>query len=96
MLIGGGPDRWAYAKLGVMPPEAFMEAATQQLHVDLYRSVPQDLSNSLWISPLSCCNDAPPPPLGPSCCAVLCCAVVHWMASHVLSSNTAFLLAGHD
>jgi hypothetical protein len=42
-------DRWAYAKLGIMPPEAFMVAAAQQMLHDMARSVPQDISNMLWV-----------------------------------------------
>ncbi len=41
--------RWAYAKLGVTPPESFMAAAAQQMQHDLSRSVPQDISNTLWV-----------------------------------------------
>ena len=41
--------RWAYAKLGMMPPEAFMVAAAQQMLHDMARSVPQDISNMLWV-----------------------------------------------
>ena len=41
--------RWAYAKLGVTPPESFMAAAAQQMQNDLSRSVPQDISNTLWV-----------------------------------------------
>ena len=40
---------WAYAKLGMMPPEAFMVAAAQQMLHDMARSVPQDISNMLWV-----------------------------------------------
>lgn len=41
--------RWAYAKLGMMPPESFMVAAAQQMLHDMARSVPQDISNMLWV-----------------------------------------------
>ena len=42
-------NRWAYAKLGMMPPESFMAAAAQQMLHDMARSVPQDISNMLWV-----------------------------------------------
>ena len=58
-LAGRSGCRWAYAKLGVMPPEDFMVAAAQQMQSDLSRTVPQDLSNSLWMSAL------PPAGVGP-------------------------------
>lgn len=62
-VAGGRGCRWAYAKLGVMPPEDFMVAAAQQMQSDLTRTVPQDLSNSLWMSAL-------PPPGNESCVAL--------------------------
>ena len=41
-------SRWAFAKLGVTPPEALLAGAAEQMLDDLGRCVPQDLSNSLW------------------------------------------------
>ena len=40
--------RWAFAKLGVMPCDALLAGAAEQMLDDLGRCVPQDLSNSLW------------------------------------------------